>query len=142
MTSLLSKAQLTVLRSIREGEYALGEVLPTAQQLAKRTRCSTATMEKALLKLANDGVVRRVKRKGTIVARRPALGRAGLVLTDDAHFNGLFAEPIYRELKHAGFDIEMLPMAHSADVLRDEVARLREHSRAEYLVMLQPPMWV
>jgi DNA-binding LacI/PurR family transcriptional regulator len=141
MSTLLLKARLNLLQSIRGGEFDVGDVLPAAHELASRMRCSPATMEKALLKLANDGVVRRVKRKGTIVARRPAIGRAGLVLTDDAHFNGLFAEPIYAELKRSGFDVEMIPWAGDSDHLADDCIRLRKQSAAEFLVMLQPPMW-
>ena len=56
MSTLLSKARSNLLQSIRGGEFDVGDVLPAAHELASRMRCSPATMEKALLKLANDGV--------------------------------------------------------------------------------------
>ncbi|KNE83174.1 GntR family transcriptional regulator [Streptomyces xinghaiensis] len=57
---------------ITSGELAPGSLLPSIKNLAQEWKVSTATAEKALRKLRNDGLVRGIHGIGTEVLDRPA----------------------------------------------------------------------
>lgn len=59
-------------QAIASGEYKPGDRLPTEKQLAERFAASRPTVNKAIASLANDGLVVRRKRAGTIVLAQSA----------------------------------------------------------------------
>ncbi|MFW6038930.1 MAG: substrate-binding domain-containing protein [bacterium] len=141
MTALYEQAKAKVLDSIARGEYPVGEFLPPVEELAPQLQHTEATVRKALVELAEERVVRRIRRKGTQVVRLPRLGRVALLLGHDAHLNGLVAEPIYTALYAAGYDVEMVPHASPHAALAEHCTRLRTgSSKADYLVALEPPL--
>ena len=60
--------QAEVLRRIRTGRWAAGQLIPTEHQLAEELGCARATINRALTQLAEDGIVQRRRRVGTRVA--------------------------------------------------------------------------
>ncbi|WBU63285.1 GntR family transcriptional regulator [Paracoccus aerodenitrificans] len=57
-----------ILRRIRTGIWAAGQLIPTEHQLAAELGCARATVNRALSQLAEDGIVKRRRRVGTRVA--------------------------------------------------------------------------
>ncbi|MFW6058921.1 MAG: substrate-binding domain-containing protein [Phycisphaeraceae bacterium] len=141
MTTLCEQAKTKVLDLISRGEFPVGEFLPRVDELAPRLQHTEATMRKALVELAEEHVVRRIRHKGTQVVRLPRQGRVALLLGHDPHLNSLVAEPIYTALYAAGYDIEMVPYTSQPAALAEHCARLRAGSnKADYLVALESPL--
>ena len=139
-TALYEKTKHAIRESIRRGDFAIGDVLPPVEKLARKLPGSNATVRKALVELAREGVVQRIKRKGTIVARQPCLGRVALMLGPDAHLNGLLAEPIYARLHDIGYDVEVVPFAYDARLVEQHCQRLhrQQPARLEFAVVIDP----
>ncbi len=57
-----------ILRSLEEGEWKPGDVIPSEQDLAARFKVSQGTVRKAIDELASDNLVVRRQGKGTYVA--------------------------------------------------------------------------
>jgi GntR family transcriptional regulator len=96
---------------IERHEYALGEQLPTLDQLAEQHRCSLAAVRKAIDLLKQQGLVVTVQGRGTFVRDRPHARRHGIerysrsrwrggtsVLVAEAQQQGRTAEQLIREL--------------------------------------------
>jgi DNA-binding LacI/PurR family transcriptional regulator len=128
MTNRLLQATNGVRQAIQRGEYAPGTVLPGLPELARRHGSSPATLRRALTALATEGVVKRVRRKGTLVqpAATARLGRVCLLLATDVHTNELFAEPIYRRLTAAGYLVDMVPSTADIATAVAHCTHLRE----------------
>lgn len=58
-------------RAIAAGRYALGAQLPTEHELCRRLKVSRHTIREAIRVLAAEGLVRRRRRAGTVVAALP-----------------------------------------------------------------------
>jgi DNA-binding LacI/PurR family transcriptional regulator len=87
-----------VLRSaIDSGELSCGSRLPTLQDFAARYRTSVFTIQRALDALERDGLIERVRRRGTFVISHSAkLRRVGIYFgMDFVHGRGM---EVYREL--------------------------------------------
>ncbi|MFW6039211.1 MAG: substrate-binding domain-containing protein [bacterium] len=140
MTALYEQAKAKLAEAIAQGDYPVGSFLPPVEELAPQLQHSQATLRKALVELAEDHVLHRIQGKGTQVARLPRLGRVALMLADDAHINGLVAEPIYSALHHIGYDVEMVPHTANPQTLTERCTRLRAGSnKADHVVALEPP---
>ena len=64
-----------IKKSIETGELKPGDSLPTEIETMKQYEISRATVRQALLQLANEGYIRRVKAKGTFVNAPPEKSR-------------------------------------------------------------------
>ena len=60
---------------IATGRYAIGEVLPTEEQLTKMFSVSRITVRRAMTSLQNDGLIERGAGRRTIV-RPPSASRS------------------------------------------------------------------
>lgn len=124
MTSLTDRVISTVTRSIREGAYRRGDVLPPVEELAVQIACSEATVKRGLTELRRAGILRGVKRKGTVVVRRPSRARITLLLSPDAHTNSLVQDELTASLIAADCDVDVVPNAGRFADLRDWCRRL------------------
>lgn len=67
MADKLRDAREFILERIESGEFAGGEKLPSARDLAEQTRISFVIMQMAFISLVTDGVLYTVPRRGTFV---------------------------------------------------------------------------
>ena len=67
MADKLLDAREYILERIESGEFAGGEKLPSARDLAEQTRISFVIMQMAFISLVTDGVLYTVPRRGTFV---------------------------------------------------------------------------
>lgn len=63
--------------AILNGEYAEGSTLPKQDELASRFGVNVKTVRSAVAMLAGEGLVTPVRRRGTVVRKRPAMKRLG-----------------------------------------------------------------
>jgi DNA-binding LacI/PurR family transcriptional regulator len=93
-------AQLVRAR-IESGEYLPGARLPSTSQLAKMTGTSVFTVQTALSRLAKEGLLNRIDKRGTFVAgERPALSRVAIYFNRPFHYPFLnFYSVLAQELK-------------------------------------------
>src|SRR5690349_3795287 len=80
VTPRQDRAKQYLLDAIASGEFGIGNVVPAADILAKKARCSEGTIQSALNVLAQEGIVKRVRRLGTLVTRQPATKRVCLMM--------------------------------------------------------------
>lgn len=66
---LFKQFQRTIVQQIVEGEFAPGDRLPSEAELMQRYGVSRQTISKALSELADQGLLERNKRAGTVVSR-------------------------------------------------------------------------
>lgn len=66
---LFKQFQRNIVQQIVEGEFAPGDRLPSEAELMKRYNVSRQTISKALSELAEQGLIERNKRAGTIVSK-------------------------------------------------------------------------
>ncbi len=148
MTKLLEHARDSVLSSISQGDYQTGQSLPSVDELAVQMGCSQSTVDRALRQLAKEGVVHRVRNRGTIVAPPPyqplasptmpgtedaransrdhrRVSEVCLLLSDDSHTNDLLMEPVETALKQAG--LLVIPQSFTTNIalLTDQLAHHR-----------------
>jgi DNA-binding LacI/PurR family transcriptional regulator len=83
-----------LLAKLDNGEYSVGEKLPTSYQLAEQCGVSLVTAHKALEELQRAGVVIRSGRRGTVVVKRerPKTGRIAFIV-DQIDFALNFPRP-------------------------------------------------
>lgn len=130
MPSLTDLVKESLVDDILKGRFAVGDTLPAMEDLAKAAKCSVGTVNRALLELADDGVVQRIRKKGTVVARHPQryLGRVCLLQSTDAHTNQLLVEPIFAELTRAHYTVDVVPASDDADLTVTRCETLRRQS--------------
>src|SRR4051794_32327691 len=58
-------------RRIESGEWPLGEQIPTVDKLAGEYGVARATVRQALASLEDEGLIERLRAKGTFVLQRP-----------------------------------------------------------------------
>lgn len=58
-----------IYQKINDGEYMVGDQIPTEQELTEMFQVSRATANKAINNLAHDGILHRVAGKGTFVKK-------------------------------------------------------------------------
>jgi hypothetical protein len=114
------------------------------EQLAVRLPAagSQATVRKALVELAREGVVRRIKRKGTVV-RSPAAPRAAARWCSAAMPTSTACSPSRStaSLHDAGYDVEVVPFATDARLVAIHCQRLTQQhgARLDCAVVINPP---
>lgn len=136
---LFERVKEHVIAAIREGEYPVDSVLPASEDLAARLECSEGTVRRALTDLAQEGMVRRVQRRGTVVARQPSKGRVCLLLGADAHTNLILQQPLYDGLVRDGYEADIVPTASGPDFALEHCRRLLETAgRRAAMVTIEP----
>ncbi len=98
-----------LIDGISSGEFREGEFLPPVEELAARARTSAHAVRRAVRLLGDRGILWSVRKRGTRVLRRPALGRALFMSSSDAHTNLLLQEAISQALVEARLQVEFLP---------------------------------
>lgn len=82
--SLTMQVRQDVMEQIQNKTYPEGAKIPTEKELCEKYGVSRITIRNALLSLVNDGVLYRVKGKGTFVKRKRI---NWLFMTQDTSFN-------------------------------------------------------
>lgn len=100
--------------SIREGELALGDQLPTEEEFVATYRVSRSTIRKALTVLGDEGMVARRSGKGTFVIAR--------TLRQSLHELSSFAESMTEQ----GYSIDIRPLSWA---LAEPPVRVRDQLR-------------
>ena len=59
-----------ILERINNGSFTIGKKLPPCRTLAKEIRSNITTVNRAIQKLANEGIVRSEQRKGSFIAKK------------------------------------------------------------------------
>lgn len=128
MPTLLQQAKYKIRQRILCGVYPQEQVLPLVEQLAAQLQYSSATVERALNELAAEGVVKRVRRKGTIVQKLNGapLGRVCLLQTNDSHTNQLLVDPVFQCFRDAGFAVDLVPFIGELDVVCQHCENVRQ----------------
>ncbi len=98
-----------LIREIQSGRLTEGEYLPPVEWIAEKTRTTPHAVRRSFRSLSDSGVLLSVKKKGTRVLRRPALGKVLFMLSNDAHTNLLLQEAVGSALVHADLDLTMQP---------------------------------
>lgn len=75
-------------RSIRSGEFAPGQRLPSTRELAQQFSASKATISQALDALRREGMIDHGARRRAVVRRRRSIGRRILALVYEAEHLG------------------------------------------------------
>ena len=109
MATLTDRVKNHVLEAISQGKFDIGEVLPATEEIAEKVKCSTGTVRKALTDLANEGVLKRIQRRGTVVARKPSTGHVCLILPPEPHTNLLLHHVVHSALVNAGYEVDTVP---------------------------------
>ncbi len=147
MALLREQVKSKLRQSIVGGRFNVGDLLPPPQELAPKWQCSPDTMRKALVELAEEGIVRRVQRKGTMVTRKPRLGTVAMAQSHDSHINGLLVGPICHGLHQLGYDVDVVPYSGDPAVTESLMQRTLATS-ADHVILLDPfgselswPVW-
>lgn len=142
MPSLTEQVKTTIVDHILAGRFPVGDTIPSMDEIAQAADCSVGTVNLALLELAREGVVRRIRRKGTVVVRHPKryLGRVCLLQSADAHTNQLLVEPIFSELTRAGYTVDVVPASDDPAITVERCESLRRQpDPAQTLISLFTP---
>ena len=82
--SLTTQVRQDIMEHIRNKDYPEGVKIPTEKEFCERYGVSRITIRNAILSLVNDGVLFRVKGKGTFVKRKQI---NWMFMTKDTSFN-------------------------------------------------------
>jgi len=136
---LFEQAKHSLVQALTVGEFGVGDVLPPIEDLAARIRCSTGTMRRALTELAQEGLVKRIQRRGTVVTKRPSKGRVCFVLSTDLHTNMIFQDVVYGTLVGADYHVEVLPGFQNFQEVARQCRRMREAPHSlDSLIIIRP----
>jgi DNA-binding LacI/PurR family transcriptional regulator len=124
MTPKLDGAKTFVVNGILSGVYPLGSVLPTVEALAKAADCSVSTIQAALADLAQSGVVKRVRNRGTIVQMIPSGPRVCLLMSVDNDTNVLLQQHVYDTLIQRGYTVEVILCSLAMEMSENHFRRL------------------
>ncbi len=139
MSTRYERIREHVVKGISSGQYVVGEVLPAADVLASKLRCSTGTVRNVLTDLAQEGLLKRVQRRGTVVARRPSAGRVLMFLSVDTHTNHIMQDPIFAGLLEAGFWVDLIPTTMGVEGATTHCHQLLNDSvEADALIAIDP----
>jgi len=139
MSSLLDRVKRYLRNHISSGKLAVGTALPAPEVLAGRMKCSPGTVRKACIDLANEGMLKRIKRRGTVVARKPRKGRVCVLLAHDSHTNELLENELYRALLRAQYDVDLVPTSLGVEFFDNHCRRLLAAADpVDCLIALEP----
>lgn len=115
---------------IKRGELVGGQKMPSTQEMARQLSVSCTTMQKALSRLVDDGLLERNQRRGTFVTEQiTSTSSVGFYYFAERQPMILeFVESMHPVLHRQMLDIKMIPFGRDffdeTDLLRD--ARSRE----------------
>ncbi len=95
------------------GRFAEGDLLPSVETIAVGAKSSPHAVRRAFRELSDKGILQSIKKKGTRVLRRPAVGKALFVRSLDAHTNAILQDAVEHALIHAGLDVGFTPYLFS-----------------------------
>jgi DNA-binding LacI/PurR family transcriptional regulator len=124
MTPKLDGAKTFVVNGILGGMYPLGTVLPSVEALANAADCSVSTIQAALADLAQSGVVKRVRNRGTIVQMVPSGPRICLLMSVDHDTNILLQQHVYDTLILRGFTVEVILCSLAMQMSENHMRRM------------------
>lgn len=104
---------------IEQGEYAPGSALPAESELAARYGVDRRTVNRAVLSLRAEGLVRVIRGRGTIVRELPVLRRDAVTrqrIRESASARGAFQAELDRLGLAARSDVEVAEEPTSADI--------------------------
>ncbi|MGI9006997.1 MAG: GntR family transcriptional regulator [Streptosporangiaceae bacterium] len=110
-----------IRNAIEAGEYRPGSELPPEDQLAAEHGVSRATVNRAMLILRGEGVVRVVRGRGTVVRELPVLRRDGISrqrteVRESGQSRGAFQGELARLGLAARSDVEVAEQGAPADI--------------------------
>ncbi|QOY60435.1 GntR family transcriptional regulator [Thermophilibacter immobilis] len=117
METLYSSIKNDLLAKIKNGTYAVGDVIPTEVALAKEYGVSRPTIRQALQILVNAGYLDKRKRRGTIVMN-PDLATS----EPETPLGGSGVRSFEDEIAAAGRAVRTLPILVKEEPADDEVA--------------------
>lgn len=139
MSTLYAQVGDALRAEARRHDLPLNRVLPPVEQLAARWGCGAGTVRRALRELAAEGVLHNVRNRGSVVVRRPTLGRVALLPSVDFHTNQMLQPAIAQALGTAGLGVELVPPLGTPAALAAWVGeRLRQPQAPRCLLMLAP----
>lgn len=94
MTPVYMEITEYIMQKIRSGEWSIDYMIPTEMQLCEQFGVSRPTVRAAVLKLVQEGHLRRVKGKGTFVTAPRVLEQSTI-----------FIESFFREMNQRGVEI-------------------------------------
>jgi DNA-binding LacI/PurR family transcriptional regulator len=141
MTPKLDGAKTFVVNGILSGLYPLGSILPTVEALAKAANCSISTVQAALADLAQSGIVKRVRNRGTIVQLIPSGPRVCLLMSVDNDTNALLQQQVYDTLIVRGYTVEVALCSQAMDMSENHVRRLEAIGKQCICVISLPWDW-
>lgn len=102
-------ARRFLISGLVSGRFAEGDFLPSVDAIALSARSSPHAVRRAFRELSDKGILQSIKKKGTRVLRRPAVGRALFVRSRDTHTNAILQEAVEHALIQAGLDVGFTP---------------------------------
>lgn len=95
MAALYSEIEEYIMEKIHTGEWAVGTMIPTEMQLCEQFGVSRSTVRAAMMRLVQEGHLKRVKRKGTFVTAPRVLEQSTV-----------FIESFFNEMFRRGMEVE------------------------------------
>ena len=115
-----------VKQEIKSGVFADG-ILPRDIELADRLNVSQGTVYSALSILAKEGIIKRVKGKGTFIANPDTTifhsQQVGLIMTG----SGDFFSPMYQEVMQCLQKKKLFPLSISCSIQNDKLLDITVH---------------
>ncbi|MFE5126217.1 GntR family transcriptional regulator [Streptomyces sp. NPDC056669] len=129
---------------ITSGELPPGSLLPSIKNLAQDWKVSTATAEKALRKLRNDGLIRGIHGIGTEVIDRPAPMSSGSQRQDRGRRTGSSWGSGERSDSHEASVVSApADVAQALDIKpRSDVVRRRRVYRDRHGIVAHSTSWI
>ena len=115
-----------IVNLISQQQLVPGDVLPSEHQLCHDFGISRTVVRQALAQLENEGVIERVKGKGTFVAPPKISERLAHTLVG-----------LYEDVKRRGGEVRSLVLQHRVDAADVEVAQALEIAVGDPVVVLE-----
>lgn len=116
---LYEKIYTELKKRIREGEFDNGQLLPTEKSLQEELGVSRITVKQAYSKLSEEGIIKRIPGKGTVLANKNNKSKnklLGVVLCDfDSTFGERLLKSIEKYAAACGFSIILKRSADNHD---------------------------
>ncbi|MFP4027778.1 MAG: substrate-binding domain-containing protein [Candidatus Brocadiia bacterium] len=126
--------------SIQRGDFDVDSLLPSAETIARDAECSVHAVRRAVRTLADEGLLKSVRGRGTTVLRKPYLGNVVMLLSRDADSNTIFQFPVSHALYEAGFDVDIYAASFSNRSVERRLEEAVENGgeRPDALVCIAP----
>ena len=116
MAARYSEIEEYIMNKIHTGEWPIGYKIPKEEELCEQFGVSRSTVRTAMLRMVQDGHLKRVKRKGTFVT-------APRVLEDTT----VFIESFFNEMFRRGIEVETEVLEFRYMEMTEELAKKFEN---------------